>query len=120
MPARGFAGCGPTSLRRTCRLVPSTCLHDRAVFHFLVTAEQRIAYIQLVARAVRPGGHVIVGAFGPDGPAKCSGLDVARYDAGSLHREFGGRFRLVEHHEESHETPFGTMQQFVYCYCRFV
>jgi SAM-dependent methyltransferase len=92
--------------------------HDRAVFHFLLTAEQRIAYVQLVARAVKPGGHVIVGAFGPDGPTKCSGLDVARYDAGSLHGEFGERFKLVEHHEELHETPFGTTQQFLYCYCR--
>ena len=80
--------------------------HDRAVFHFLLAAEQRIAYVQLVARAVKPGGHVIVGAFGPDGPTKCSGLAVARYDADSLHGEFGARFRLIEHFEELHETPF--------------
>ncbi len=94
--------------------------HDRAVFHFLIEVEQRVAYIRLVERAVRPGGHVIVGGFGPEGPTKCSGLDVKRYDAGSLHGEFGERFRLVEHHEELHETPFGTSQQFVYCYCRLV
>jgi 2-polyprenyl-3-methyl-5-hydroxy-6-metoxy-1,4-benzoquinol methylase len=94
--------------------------HDRAVFHFLTAPEQRMAYVRLVARAVRPGGYVIVSTFGPEGPTKCSGLDVVRYDANSLHGEFGGRFKLVESSKELHETPFGTTQQFLYCYCRLV
>lgn len=94
--------------------------HDRAVFHFLTAPEQRIAYVQLAARAVKPGGHVIVSTFGPEGPTKCSGLDVARYDADSLHDEFGGRFQLIESSKELHATPFGTTQQFLYCYCRLV
>ena len=55
--------------------------HDRAVFHFLTSESDRVAYVRQVARAVRRGGHVIVSTFGPDGPAKCSGLDVIRYDA---------------------------------------
>lgn len=92
--------------------------HDRAVFHFLTTPEQRSAYIRQVARAVRSGGHVIVSTFGPEGPTKCSGLEVMRYDASSLHGEFGARFQLVEHFKELHQTPFGTTQQFLYCYCR--
>jgi 2-polyprenyl-3-methyl-5-hydroxy-6-metoxy-1,4-benzoquinol methylase len=92
--------------------------HDRAVFHFLVAPEHRVAYVRQVTRSVKPGGHVIVSTFGPDGPAKCSGLEVMRYDAGSLHDEFGTRFRLVESSKELHETPFGTTQQFLYCYCR--
>jgi len=92
--------------------------HDRAVFHFLTTPERRLAYVRQVTRAVRPGGHVIVSTFGPEGPTKCSGLDVMRYDAESLHGEFGGHFRLVESSKELHETPFGTTQQFLYCYCR--
>ena len=92
--------------------------HDRAVFHFLTEADQRRAYVRQVAAAVKPGGHVIVGAFGLDGPSKCSGLDVARYDAGSLHGEFGTGFRLMESRQELHPTPFGTTQPFLYCYCR--
>jgi 2-polyprenyl-3-methyl-5-hydroxy-6-metoxy-1,4-benzoquinol methylase len=92
--------------------------HDRAVFHFLTTPERRIAYVQQVTRAVKPGGHVIVSTFGPEGPTECSGLKVMRYGAESLHSEFGGRFRLVESSKELHETPFGTTQQFLYCYCR--
>ena len=92
--------------------------HDRAVFHFLTVPEQRTAYIRQVARSVRPGGHVIVCAFGPEGPTKCSGLEVVRYDAESLHREFGASFRLIESSTELHRTPFDTTQQFLYCYCR--
>jgi len=92
--------------------------HDRAVFHFLTTPERRLAYVRQVTRAVRPGGHVIVSTFGPEGPTKCSGLEAIRYDAKSLHGEFGGRFRLVESSKELHQTPLGTAQQFLYCYCR--
>jgi SAM-dependent methyltransferase len=91
--------------------------HDRAVFHFLTEQAQRVAYVQRVAAALKPGGHVIVATFGPEGPHKCSGLEVVRYDSESLHGEFGARFRLIESRKELHETPFGTMQQFLYCYC---
>jgi len=91
--------------------------HDRAVFHFLTEPGDRAAYVRQVARAVRGGGHVIVATFGPAGPTKCSGLDVVRYDANALHGEFGARFELVEHIEEAHQTPWGSIQQFVYCYC---
>jgi len=92
--------------------------HDRAVFHFLTNEEERRAYIRNAVSAVRVGGHVIVSTFGPEGPEKCSGLEVMRYDAESLHREFGRRFRLLESSKELHNTPFGTVQQFLYCYCR--
>lgn len=91
--------------------------HDRAVFHFLTRAEDRVAYVRNVARAVKPGGHLIVSTFGPEGPAKCSGLEVMRYDADSLHEQFGRRFRLRESCKELHQTPFGTTQEFLYCYC---
>lgn len=56
--------------------------------------------------------------FGLEGPSKCSGLEVVRYDADSLYGEFGEPFQLIESSKEAHQTPFGTMQQFLYCYCR--
>ena len=92
--------------------------HDRAVFHFLTAADQRAAYVRRVAESMKPGGHVIVATFGPEGPEKCSGLDVVRYDADSLHDEFGAHFRLMESATELHQTPFGTTQQFLYCLCK--
>jgi SAM-dependent methyltransferase len=91
--------------------------HDRAVFHFLTSPEDRDAYVRNVLSAVKPGGHVIVSTFGPSGPLRCSGLEVIRYNAQALHGQFGRRFHLVDSREEIHQTPFGTAQQFVYCYC---
>lgn len=92
--------------------------HDRAVFHFLTSAEDRAAYVREVVRAVKPTGHVIIATFGREGPEKCSGLDVVRYDAQSLHEEFGPRFCLLGSVTEQHETPWGTPQQFTYCILR--
>lgn len=92
--------------------------HDRAVFHFLTAPAARAAYVASVLRAVQPGGHVIVATFAEDGPAQCSGLPVVRYDAFALHAEFGEPFTLLRHEYESHHTPRGTVQQFIYCYCR--
>jgi SAM-dependent methyltransferase len=91
--------------------------HDRAVFHFLTKIEDRRAYVRAVLRTVRPGGHVIVSTFGPEGPPKCSGLETMRYDADALHKEFGASFQLLESSNEVHHTPFGTTQQFLYCHC---
>jgi 2-polyprenyl-3-methyl-5-hydroxy-6-metoxy-1,4-benzoquinol methylase len=92
--------------------------HDRAVFHFLTVPGQRAAYLRQVVRSVKPGGHVMVGTFGAQGPTRCSGLETLRYDAESLHREFGPRFRLFETSEELHRTPLGAVQQFLYCHFR--
>ncbi len=92
--------------------------HDRAVFHFLTADEHRAAYVRQVAHAVKPGGYVIISTFGPEGPTKCSGLEVVRYDSQSLHDQFGARFRLMESSKELHNTPFGTTQQFLYCCCK--
>jgi ubiquinone/menaquinone biosynthesis C-methylase UbiE len=92
--------------------------HDRAVFHFLTTLEQREAYVQTVFRSVKPGGHVIVATFAEDGPEQCSGLPVMRYRPDELHDQFGEAFTLLKHQKEAHHTPAGKVQQFVYCYCR--
>ncbi len=92
--------------------------HDRAVFHFLTTRREREAYVRQVFDAVKPGGYVIVAAFAEDGPVQCSGLPVMRYHADALHDEFGEAFQLLQHRKETHHTPAGGEQQFVYCYCR--
>ena len=92
--------------------------HDRAVFHFLTQPADRQRYVQAVRRAVRTGGHVIVATFAPDGPDHCSGLEVVRYSPETLHDEFGVGFELKDSSRETHHTPFGTEQKFVYCYCR--
>jgi ubiquinone/menaquinone biosynthesis C-methylase UbiE len=91
--------------------------HDRAVFHFLTNAEDRARYVSQTRRAVQPGGYALVASFAPDGPTRCSGLDVVRYSPTTMHAEFGTGFRLLDSVREEHYTPSGAVQAFVYCLC---
>ena len=91
--------------------------HDRAVFHFLTDATDRAAYVGQAERALLPGGHIVVATFGPDGPQRCSGLPVCRYDADGLHSVFGAAFAPLDHQLETHQTPWGAPQEFLYCAC---
>jgi hypothetical protein len=88
--------------------------HDRAVFHFLVDPDQRAAYVALVERTVAPQGFLVLGTFSLDGPEKCSGLPVQRYDAVSLTKHFDRSFRLKIEAHETHATPWGAPQSFIY------
>jgi ubiquinone/menaquinone biosynthesis C-methylase UbiE len=92
--------------------------HDRAVFHFLTDDAARRRYVAVVQRVLKPNGHVVVATFGPSGPEKCSGLPVMRYSAETIHEQFGGQFRKAGSESEVHVTPWGSEQEFVYCYCR--
>ncbi len=92
--------------------------HDRAVFHFLTEEAARRRYVRAVRGAVKPDGHVLIATFGPRGPERCSGLQVARYSPDEIHAEFGDGFQRVAHDCEIHHTPWGTEQEFVYCLCR--
>jgi len=92
--------------------------HDRAVFHFLGDRELRRRYVDTVRRSVKPGGLVLVAGFGPEGPARCSGLDVVRYGPDELHAELGDDFERIATSTEVHVTPWGAEQPFVYLHCR--
>ena len=92
--------------------------HDRAVFHFLREPADRARYVAQVKRAVKPGGHVLIATFGPQGPQRCSDLDTMRYSGDELHAQFGGEFQKVDELLELHGTPSGKQQEFVYCLCR--
>lgn len=92
--------------------------HDRAVFHFLTAPEQRQAYKANLLQALRKNGNFIISTFAEDGPTKCSNLDVMRYSTTELFAEFSDNFELVSAQKETHNTPFGTTQSFVYCHLR--
>jgi SAM-dependent methyltransferase len=94
--------------------------HDRAVFHFLTTPAQRTAYVALLSRTVPVGGHAVIATFALDGPEKCSGLPVTRYDGPALAVELGGAFRLFRTVPETHLTPWGKPQSFQYSVFRRV
>lgn len=88
--------------------------HDRAVFHFLTRAEDRRRYLDTLRKALGKGGHLLLATFALDGPDRCSGLPVERYDAAKLLAVLGGDFRLIEQSLETHITPAGIEQRFVY------
>ncbi len=92
--------------------------HDRAVFHFLTDPQDRRRYLGALRQALRPGGHLILSTFAKDGPTRCSGLEVCRYDCEDMMAELHPGFRLLDWARESHVTPFKTVQEFCYGFFR--
>ncbi|MGN6748465.1 MAG: class I SAM-dependent methyltransferase [Xanthobacteraceae bacterium] len=86
--------------------------HDRAAFHFLTEASDKAAYIERLTKALRPGGHAIIGTFALDGPERCSGLPVVHYDAAQLSAMLTPSFTLVDMRRHEHKTPWSAIQQF--------
>jgi SAM-dependent methyltransferase len=86
--------------------------HDRAAFHFLTDPADRSAYVERLKKAVKRGGYVIIGTFALDGPEKCSGLPIVRYDSASLSAILGSEFQLIDARRHDHATPWGAVQRF--------
>ncbi len=89
--------------------------HDRAVFHFLTNPKDRKTYLEVMKQSLKPDGFLIIASFSLEGPQKCSGLEVMRYSPEMFSKELGGDFLFLESINERHQTPFGTLQEFVYC-----
>ena len=89
--------------------------HDRAVFHFLVDKDDRARYVEVMRKTLKPDGHLIIAAFALDGPTRCSGLETVRFGPEDLCREVGAAFRLVASEYETHMTPSGKHQNYIFC-----
>ena len=96
-------------------LKPMDIWHDRAVFHFLMSVEDRHRYRSQLLSTLKPGGFAIVATFALDGPDRCSGLSVQRYSPETLSTELGPNLRMIESVPHVHTTPWGRKQSFVYC-----
>jgi SAM-dependent methyltransferase len=88
--------------------------HDRAVLHFLVDAEDRNRYLDVLRAALAPGGHLVLATFGPEGPLRCSGLEVRRYSVDRMADLLGPEFNLCSEQTVYHQTPSGASQQFLF------
>jgi len=86
--------------------------HDRAAFHFLTEERDRAGYGVRLRRALKVGGYAIIATFALDGPERCSGLPVVRYDPASLGQTLGPDFELIDTRRHTHETPWGSDQSF--------
>ncbi len=89
--------------------------HDRAVFHFLTNRADRRIYVDKMKRSLKPGGYIIIASFSLEGPSRCSGLDIVRYNPDTLHKEISDDVELIESLTEDHQTPFDTQQKFIFC-----
>jgi ubiquinone/menaquinone biosynthesis C-methylase UbiE len=92
--------------------------HDRAMFHFMVEAPDRNGYLNVLRRSLRPGGHLVVATFGPEGPTRCSGLPVNRYGIEELSTRLGPEFEPISADLQLHHTPSGSEQQFLWTHFR--
>jgi len=90
--------------------------HDRAVFQFLTTPEQRQLYKKNLLKALKPRGDLILAVFAPEAPPQCSGLPVERYTRPDLKSTLGPEFELQKHLKELHVTPGGVEQMYLYCH----
>jgi SAM-dependent methyltransferase len=88
--------------------------HDRAVLHFLLTMQEQEQYVRVLRDALTPSGHLVLAAFGPAGPPRCSGLPVQRYSVETLSSLLGPGFELRNSVVENHRTPSDVVQQFLY------
>jgi len=93
---------------------------ERAGMVNWIVASDRAAYIDRLTKAVQPGGRAIIGIFALDGPERCSGLPVVRYDAAQLSATLTPSFALVDMRRHDHKTPWGAIQHFQFSVFRRV
>jgi ubiquinone/menaquinone biosynthesis C-methylase UbiE len=89
--------------------------HDRAAFHFLTKDEDVKKYVEIVAKSLSKNGQLVVGTFSEQGPTKCSGVEITQYSVDKLDQRFGNLFRRIASKVIDHQTPFNTVQNFVFC-----
>ncbi len=89
--------------------------HDRATFHFLVSANEITNYTELAAGNINAGGFMTIGTFSENGPETCSGLEAKRYSENDLERTLTKYFRKLRCKKEDHYTPANALQSFLFC-----
>jgi SAM-dependent methyltransferase len=95
---------------------PFDVWHDRASFHFLTEEKDVQNYKENVLASLKSNGHFILGTFSEEGPKKCSGLDITQYSVEKMVTIFGNDFELENCFTEDHQTPFDTIQNFIFCH----
>jgi len=89
--------------------------HDRAAFHFLTTEENINKYVGIAEKGIKANGILVLGTFSESGPTKCSGLEIKQYSETSMSSRFELSFDRIKCIAEEHQTPFNTIQSFLFC-----
>ena len=91
------------------------CWHDRAAFHFLTDEKEITQYVKTVSECINKDGNLIIGTFSDKGPEKCSGIPIKQYTENRLENQFSDTFQKIECDTIDHQTPFDTIQNFIFC-----
>jgi len=89
--------------------------HDRAAFHYLTEEQEISSYLEIARKHINPGGTMVIGTFSEQGPKKCSGIAIKQYSETTLTNRFQSFFEKIKCIEVEHQTPFNTIQNFVFC-----
>lgn len=90
--------------------------HDRASFHFFTEVNDIENYKLNVIANTNKNAHFIIGTFSEEGPLKCSSLPITQYSVEKMEAVFGSEFELENCFTEDHETPFDSIQNFIFCH----
>ncbi len=89
--------------------------HDRAAFHFLTKEQEIEGYLDTVQKSIQPTGILVIGTFSEQGPKKCSGIEIRQYSETSMAERLKKSFEKIKCITVDHKTPFGTLQNFIFC-----
>ena len=89
--------------------------HDRAAFHFLTQEEEITNYIDTIQKSIKPTGVLVIGTFSEQGPKKCSGIEIKQYSETTMTDRLKKFFEKVKCITVDHQTPFDTIQNFIFC-----
>lgn len=89
--------------------------HDRAAFHFLTSEDLADKYVEIANNGIAANGILVLGTFSESGPLKCSGLEIKQYSEETMSVKFEKYFKRVKCIQEDHQTPFNTVQNFLFC-----
>ncbi len=89
--------------------------HDRAAFHFLTEEQEITDYLATAQQFINPEGVLVIGTFSEQGPKKCSGIEIKQYSENSMTERLKRFFEKIRCITVDHQTPFGAVQNFVFC-----
>lgn len=89
--------------------------HDRAAFHFLTDDTEISNYIETAHQSLNPSGILLIGTFSEQGPKKCSGIEIKQYSEKTMTERIEPKFEKINCITVDHQTPFDTIQNFVFC-----
>ena len=89
--------------------------HDRAAFHFLTDEQEISNYLQTAQANINQSGILVIGTFSEQGPKKCSGIEIKQYSETTMTDQLKNLFEKIKCVTVDHETPFDTIQNFVFC-----